>query len=182
MVSKHLNFEIVVSKRNTLLQISFYHWLSSLYHHWFMEYNFGPILTQLWVNDVTTGVKPTIFLRKRSQKKTYSFIKLILSPQSFIKYWFQSIYHPWYMIYNFGNNLEIMTSQMTQIFKNFEKINWKIRFDLLKMQMAGSVEVSIVVRLPCITLKLFRQALENDAIKGPLFHTFHQHFTNILQF
>ena len=58
------------------------------------------------------------------------------------------------MIYNFGNNLEIMTSQKTQIFKNFEKINWKIRFDLLKMQMAGSVEVSIVVRLPCITLKL----------------------------
>ena len=116
MVSKHPNFEIVVSKRNTSLQISFYHWLSSLFRHWFMEYNFGPILTQLWVNDVTTGVKPTIFLRKRSQKQFYSFIKLIASPQSFIKYWFQSIYHPWYMIYNFGKNLEIMTSQKKQIF------------------------------------------------------------------
>ena len=49
------------------------------------------------------------------------------------------------------------------------------------MQMAGSVEFSIVVRSRYITLELFRQALENDAIKDPLFHTSNQHFTKILQ-
>ena len=42
------------------------------------------------------------------------------------------------------------------------------------MQMGGSVEVSIVVWSQYITLKLFRRTLENDVIRGHLFHTIHQ--------
>ena len=48
------------------------------------------------------------------------------------------------------------------------------------MQMAGSVEVSIVVWLQYITVKLFWRALENDVIKGVLFQTFHQAYYKIL--
>ena len=44
------------------------------------------------------------------------------------------------------------------------------------MQMAENVEVSIVVWLPCIILKLFWRTLENEVIKWPLFHLFHQAF------
>ena len=44
------------------------------------------------------------------------------------------------------------------------------------MQVAGSAEVSVVVLSQYITLKLLWRALENDVIKEPLFHTFHQTF------
>ena len=44
------------------------------------------------------------------------------------------------------------------------------------MQMAGTVEVYIVVWLRYITLKLFWRTLENVVMKGPLFHTFHHAF------
>ena len=54
------------------------------------------------------------------------------------------------------------------------KYQLNLGFDLLKMQMVGSVDVSIVVWSRYITLKLFWRTLENDVIKGRLFHTFHQ--------
>ena len=47
---------------------------------------------------------------------------------------------------------------------------------MLKMQMAGSAEVSIVIWSQYISLKLFLRTLENDVIKWPLFHTFRQAF------
>ena len=40
--------------------------------------------------------------------------------------------------------------------------------------MAENIEVSIVVWSRYISLKLFWRTLENNAIKGPQFHTFHQ--------
>ena len=44
------------------------------------------------------------------------------------------------------------------------------------MQIAGSVEVSVVVWSQYITLKLFWRTLENDVIKWPLFHASHKAF------
>ena len=44
------------------------------------------------------------------------------------------------------------------------------------MQMAGGVEVSIVVWSRYITLRLFWRTLKNEVIKGPLSHMFHQAF------
>ena len=41
------------------------------------------------------------------------------------------------------------------------------------MQMAGIIEVSIVIWSRYITLKLFWITLENDVIKCPLFYTFY---------
>ena len=57
----------------------------------------------------------------------------------------------------------------------FWKINWRIGFDLLEMQMARSEKVSIIVWSRYITLKLF-WILEIDVIKGRLFHIFHPTF------
>ena len=58
------SFETVVSTVNTSPQISIYCLRSSFYHHWYMKYKFWTFLTQFWVNDITKGVKTTIFLRK----------------------------------------------------------------------------------------------------------------------
>ena len=69
-----------------------------------------------------------------------------------------------------------MASQKKKIFQNFKKLNKRIRFNFLKMQMAESVEVSIVASSRCITLKLFWRTLENDVKKGTLFHNFLQAF------
>ena len=52
----------------------------------------------------------------------------------------------------------------------FEKLTEELG---LKMQMARSVEVSIVVWSRYITLKLFWRTLENDVIKGSLLYIFH---------
>ena len=42
--------------------------------------------------------------------------------------------------------------------------------------MAASLEAFIVVWSRYITLKLFWKMLKNDAIKGPIFYTFHRAF------
>ena len=45
----------------------------------------------------------------------------------------------------------------------FWKINQRIGFHLFKMQMAGGVEVFVVVWSQYITLKLFRRTLEHTS-------------------
>ena len=76
--SKLQSFEIMVLKTNTLPQISLYYWLSSFCYHWCMKWKFGPFLTHLWVNEVTTEDKLQFFMKVISETNS--------SLQSFIKY------------------------------------------------------------------------------------------------
>ena len=78
----------------------------------------------------------------------------------------------WDIFTQFGNNG--VTKEINV--QEFWKINERTGFDLLKKQMIESEEVSIVVWSRCITLKLFWRKLENDFIRRPRFHTFHQIF------
>ena len=79
--SKLQNYERVVSKTNTSPQISFYYWLSSFYHHWYMKHKSGPLLTQFWVNDVTMEVKTAMFWEfdLRSKLLTSKFHQILIS-------------------------------------------------------------------------------------------------------
>ena len=126
-----------------------------------MNAKFEPFLTQFWVNDVITGVKTAVFKESDLRKNSL--------PQSFIKCWFQSFYHSRHMIYNFWR-------KWRRNIPEFWKYNWRTGFDLLKMQMTWSAEVSIVVWSRYITLKLFWRTLENGVIKGHLFLISHQEF------
>ena len=102
--------------------------------------------------------------------------------QSSIKYWISSILnlllpsiHDIQLLtpFNqFGDNDDTKEINISE----FWKINLRTRFDLIKMPIAGSVEVFIAVWSRYITLKLLWKTLKYDAIKGPLFHTFHQAF------
>ena len=63
----------------------------------------------------------------------------------------------------------------------FWKINQRIRFDLLKIKVARSVEVSTVFWSRYLTLKRLWRTLENYVIKEPMFHTFlHPFFKNFV--
>ena len=151
-----------------LLQIFPYYWISSFHHHWYMKYKFELFLTQFWVNDVKLQ-----YFEKLATGTNSPYFKVPSNTDFDLSITLDT----WYTTFcPFLHKLKIMTSQKESIFQNFGKLTKKIRFDLLKMQMAGSVEVSIVVWSRYITLKLFWRTLKNDVIKGPLFHTFHQAF------
>ena len=127
-------------------------------------------LTQIWVNDVTAAVKTVIIWENnfRNILITSNFLHILilifLSP---------SIHDIllWALFTQLRNN-----SVTKKIFQIFEKIIYWIGFDLLKMQMAGIAEVSIVASSRHIRLKLFWRTLENDVVAEPLFHTFHPAF------
>ena len=125
-------------------------------------------MTQIWVNDVKLQCLEKLITETNSPHfKVPPNIDFNLSITLNTRYT------------TFGSlliNLEIMTSQKKYILQTFEKLTKKNRSDLLKIQMAGSVEVSIVVWSRYITLKLFRRKLKNDVMKRPLFHNFHQAF------
>ena len=101
--SKLQNFEIAVSKTNTSPQIFLYYTLPSFYHHWYMKYKFGPFLRQLWVNDLTKGVKTAIFFERdlRNKLLTSKFyqISILIFPSPLI----HGI-QPWALFTQFGNN------------------------------------------------------------------------------
>ena len=161
-------FEIVVSKSKASPQISLYYWLSSFYRHWYMKYKFGSFLTQFWVNDVKLQ-----YFEKSVTETNFPHFKVPLN----IDFDLSVTLDTWHATFgSFLQNLKLMTSEKKYIFQNFGKLTKKNRFDLLKMLMARSVEVSIVVWSRYIILKLFWKTFKNDVIKGPLFHTFHQAF------
>ena len=104
---------------------------SSFYHHCYRKYKFGLFLTKFWLNDVTTGVKTVIFWESDLRNKfLYSkfnqiLISIFLSP---------SIHdiQLWSLFTQFGNNDATREKNIPK----FCKINQRIGFDLLKMQMA----------------------------------------------
>ena len=134
-----------------------------------MKYKFWHFLTQFSFNNFTTGVKT-------ASQKQKNHLRSNSSVQSSIKFWFWSFYHPWHMIYNFEAFFpQFRDNDVTKKINSqeFWKINSRSGFDLFKIQMLlVSVEVSIVVWSPYITLKLFWRTLENYIIKGHLFHIF----------
>ena len=130
---------------------------------------------QVWVNDVTMGVKNAIFWKSdlRNKLLTSKFYQvlnsIVLSP----------LIHDiqlWPLFIQFGAN--DITKEINTL--KFWNINYIIGFDFLKM--TGIVEVSIVTWLQYIIMKPFSRALENDIIKGPLFNTFDQAFYNYKSF
>ena len=144
--SKLQNFEIVVSKRNTSPQILLYYWLPSYYRHWYMKYKFRQFLTQFWVNDVKLPYFEKLITETNSPH---------LKVPSNSNFDFPFSRDTWYTTFGpFLTNLEIMASQRKYIFQKFEKLLW---FSLLKIQMAGSVEVSILILFSqYITLKVWK--------------------------
>ena len=125
-------------------------------------------MTQIWVNDVKLQCLEKLITETNSHHfKVAPNIDFNLSITLNTRY---TTFGP------FLTNLERTTSQKKYILQTFEKLTKKNRSDLLKIQMAGSVEVSIVVWSRYITLKLFRRKLKNDVMKRPLFHNFHQAF------
>ena len=169
--SKLQNFEIVVWKTNTSPQISIYYWLSSFYHHWYMKYKSWSFLTQFWVNYVTAGFKTAIFWASdlRNQLLTSKFLQILIS--IFLSPSIHGI-QLWALFTQSGDNDATKEINITE----FWKVNSRIGFGLSKIQMPGSAKVSIVVWSRHVALKLFWRTLENDVIKGSLFHTFHQTF------
>ena len=79
--SKFQNSEIVLSKTKISPQFFLYYWLSSFYHHWYIEYKSGPFLTQFWVNYVTMRVKTVILWESDLWHKilTSMFHKIMIS-------------------------------------------------------------------------------------------------------
>ena len=158
----------MISKSNGSPQISLYYWFSFLYRHWYMKYKFGPFLTQFWANDVKLQ-----YFEKLVTETNFPYFKV----PSNIDFDLSITLDTSYTTFGpFLPNLKIMTPQKKYMFQNFDKLTKKIRFDLLKMKMAGSVEASIIVWSRYITLKLFWRTFKNVVIKGPLFHTSHHAF------
>ena len=67
------SFEMVVLKRNTLLQFFFYYWLLFFYQHWKMKYNFRPLWTQFGLITSSRESKLQYFWKKWSQEQTLPF-------------------------------------------------------------------------------------------------------------
>ena len=97
--SKLQNSERVLSKMKSSPQVFLYCWLSSFY----MKYKTGPFLTQLWVNDVTTGVKTVRFWESDIWNKilTSMFHQIFIS--IFPSLFTQDI-QLWTFFTHFGNN------------------------------------------------------------------------------
>ena len=83
------------------------------------------------------------------------------------------------MIYNFGPFFpQFWDNDVTKEIniREFWELNLLIGFDLLKMQIARSIEISIVPWSGYITLKQLWETLEKYIIKGLQFHVFYQAF------
>ena len=149
---------------NLLLLLTFI-FLSSLAHEIQICVLFDPILG---LKASPTGAKTVIFCKNDLRNKLIpsKFHQILIS--IFLSASIRDIQLCAFCS-QFGDN-DVTEETNIPEFCNF---NQKIGSDLLKMQMTGSVETSIVVLSQYITLKLFSRTLKNDVIKGPLFRTFH---------